>query len=107
MNFVLTIIFKFFQCMAVLKWLVLRSQVFGHDKGLRIFSYDCMVCDSKGVHEPYFINSGHVSFHFSPTNIAAIKIYGETSLPMSIHGCAHICLPGSNPVSGIALDKES
>lgn len=76
-----------------------------HDKGLRIF--DCIVCGSKGVYEPYLVNSGHVSFHFSTsTNNTAVRIYGETSLGMSIHGHAHICLPGSNPASGIPPDRD-
>ena len=77
-----------------------------HDKGLRIFSFDCIVCGSKGIHEPYLVNCGHVSFHFSTsTNNTAVRIHGETSLGMSIHGRAHICLPESNPASGIAHDR--
>lgn len=77
-----------------------------HDKGLRIFSFDCIVCGSKGVCEPYLVNFGHVSFHCSTsTNNTAVRIYGETFLGMSIHERAHICLPGSNPASGIAPDR--
>lgn len=79
-----------------------------HDKGLRIFSFDCIVCGSKGVCERYLVNFGHVSFHFSTsTNNTAIRIYGKTSLGMSIRGHARICLPGSNPASGIAPDIDS